>query len=114
MICRERRDDLIVLVDYLPERDEPVLLPHECALDQALGVRAAAAADEPGLLTVLWEERQALLAAGAEERRARIALSPRVRRGLLAGGAIVALGVAIGVVLVASLRPSTAVITVSP
>ena len=89
-------------------------MPHECGLDQPLGVRSVAAADEPGLVGVLWEERQAMAAAGMEERRARTALSPRVRRGLIAGGAVVALGVALGVVLAASLRPRTAVITVGP
>lgn len=113
-ICRARVDDLVILIDYLPEREEPVLLPHECGLDQPLGVRSVAAADEPGLVGVLWEERQAMAAAGMEERRARTALSPRVRRGLIAGGAVVALGVALGVVLAASLRPRTAVITVGP
>ena len=89
-------------------------MPHECGLDQPLGVRSVAAADEPGLVGVRWEGLQAMAAEGLGERRDRTALSPRGRRGLSAGGAVVALGVALGVVLAASLRPRTAVITVGP
>ncbi|MFY0541145.1 hypothetical protein [Nannocystis pusilla] len=40
-VCRERRDDLVILVEYLADRPEPVLLPHDCRLDRALGVRGA-------------------------------------------------------------------------
>lgn len=112
-ICRQRRDDLVVVVDYLPERATPVLVPHDCSLDQALGIRAAEAAREPGLAQVLWGEHTDLVRRGAQERRPPL-IAPRTRRFLIAGGAIVALGVALGFIIAATLRPETVVVTVSP
>src|SRR5690606_17929392 len=38
-ICRERRDDLVIMIGYLPEREDPVVLAHDCKLDVPLGVR---------------------------------------------------------------------------
>ncbi|MFO0632312.1 MAG: hypothetical protein U0168_05620 [Nannocystaceae bacterium] len=38
-VCRDRKDDLVVLVGYVPERSEPVLLAHDCRLDSPLGLR---------------------------------------------------------------------------
>src|SRR5690606_20308375 len=29
-VCRARRDDLVLLVEYLPDRADPVLLAHDC------------------------------------------------------------------------------------
>ncbi|WP_434417239.1 hypothetical protein [Nannocystis pusilla] len=46
-VCRERRDDLVILVEYLADRPDPVLLPHDCRLDRALGVRGGDAASHP-------------------------------------------------------------------
>lgn len=112
-ICRQRRDDLVVVVDYLPEREAPVLVPHDCSLDQTLGIRAAVAAREPGLAEALWGEHADLVRRGAQERRPPL-IAPRTRRFLIAGGAIVALGVALGFIIAATLRPETVVVTVSP
>ncbi|MEZ4454142.1 MAG: hypothetical protein R3B09_32100 [Nannocystaceae bacterium] len=112
-ICRQRRDDLVIVVDYLPEREAPVLLPSECSLDQALGIRGAPAAREPGLGAVLWDEHGELVRRGAQERRAPL-IGVRTRRFLIAGGAIVALGVALGFIISATLRADTVVVTVSP
>lgn len=112
-LCRERRDDLVILVEYLPDRAEPVLLPQDCRTGRALGVRTADAAEHPELVAALWAEHEELVRQGAQERR-RGRLGPRVRTGLIAGGAILAVGVAIGIVLVTSLRNETVVLTVSP
>lgn len=112
-LCRERRDDLIILVEYLADRDEPVLLPQDCRLDRALGVRGADAAAHPELVAALWAEHEDLLREGAQERR-RLRVSPKVRTGLIVTGAILAVGVAIGAVVAASLRSETVVLTVSP
>lgn len=112
-LCRERRDDLVILVEYLPDRADPVLLPQDCRTGRALGVRAADAAEHPELVAALWAEHEELLRQGAQERR-RGRLGPRVRTGLIAGGAILAVGVAIGIVVAASLRREIVVLTVSP
>lgn len=112
-LCRERRDDLVILVEYLPDRADPVLLPQDCRTGRALGVRAADAASHPELVAALWAEHDELVRQGAQERR-RGRLGPRVRTGLIAGGAILAVGVAIGVAVAASLRRETVVLTVSP
>jgi hypothetical protein len=112
-VCRERRDDLVIFIDYVPERAEPVVVAFDCALDRPLATRAADAAAEPGLVGALWEEHDALLRAGAQERRPPL-MSRRTRRVLIAGGAIAVLGVALGVILASALRPSTVVLTVGP
>lgn len=111
-ICRERRDDLVILLEYLPDRDDPVLLTRDCRLDRELGIRGQAAAQEPGLVTALWDEHLALVRDGARERKPR--LSRKARTGLIAGGAIVAVGLAIALVLASSLRRDTVVIKVGP
>ncbi|WP_143140772.1 hypothetical protein [Nannocystis exedens] len=112
-VCRERRDDLVILVEYLADRPDPVLLPHDCRLDRALGVRGSDAASHPELIAALWSEHESLVRDGAKERR-RTRLGPKVRTGLIAGGAILAVGLAIGVVVAASLRREIVVLTVSP
>lgn len=112
-LCRERRDDLVILVEYLPDRPDPVLLAQDCRLDRALGVRGADAAGHPELIAALWAEHEDLLRQGVKERR-RGRLGPKVRTGLVVGGAILAIGVAIGVVIAASLRSEIVVLTVSP
>jgi hypothetical protein len=111
-ICRERRDDLVILLEYLPDRDEPVLVTRDCRLDRELAIRAREAASEPELVGVLWAEHRTLVRAGAKERKVRI--SRKVRTGLIAGGAILAVGLAIGLVLANSLRRETVVLTVGP
>lgn len=112
-VCRERRDDLVILVEYLADRPDPVLLPHDCRLDRALGVRGSDAASHPELIAALWSEHESLVRDGAKERR-RTRLGPKVRTGLIVGGAILAVGLAIGVVVAASLRREIVVLTVSP
>lgn len=112
-VCRERRDDLVILVEYLPDRPDPVLLAHDCRLDRPLGIRGGEAAAHPELVAALWAEHDELVRQGAQERR-RGRLGPKARTGLIAGGAILAVGVAIGFVVAASLRREVVVLTVSP
>lgn len=112
-VCRERRDDLVILVEYLPDRAEPVLLAQDCRTQRALGVRAGEAAGHPDLVGALWDEHEQLVKEGVLEKR-RTRLGPKVRTGLIAGGAVLAVGVAIAVILVSSLRRETVVLTVSP
>jgi hypothetical protein len=112
-VCRERRDDLVVMIGYVADRPTPVLLTHDCALDRALGIRAADAAHEPGLLDALWEEHQALMREGVRPRR-RVSLGPRARGGIIAGVAIVVVGVAVGALVANALREESVVITVRP
>lgn len=111
-ICRERRDDLVILLEYLPDREDAVLLTRDCRLDRDLGIRGQVAAQEPDLVAALWAEHLALVRDGARERKVRI--SRKARTGLIAGGAIVAVGLAIALVLASSLRRDTVVIKVSP
>ncbi|MCH9680207.1 MAG: hypothetical protein K0V04_02135 [Deltaproteobacteria bacterium] len=112
-ICRERRDDLVVMIGYIADRDDPVLLAHDCRLDEPLGVRAAAAASQPQLVATLWREHLDLLQAGARERR-RLSVGPKARGGIIAGVAIVVVGVAVGVLVANALRDESVVITVRP
>lgn len=111
-ICRERRDDLVILLEYMPDRPDPVLVPRDCRLDRELALRGSEAAKEPGLVGVLWDEHRALVRGGAKERKVRI--GRKARTGLIAGGAIVVVGVAVALVLVNSLRRETVVLTVGP
>ncbi|MEZ4428531.1 MAG: hypothetical protein R3A51_12695 [Nannocystaceae bacterium] len=113
-ICRERRDDLIVTIDYFPDREDPVVATYDCLLDRALGVRSSSAAREPGLVKVLWDEHRELVRRGVEERRAGLGINPKVRTGLIAGGAILAIGTAVALIVASALRTETAVITVGP
>ena len=111
-ICRERRDDLVILLEYLPDRPDAVLVPRDCRLDRELAVRGQAAAREPALAGVLWDEHLKLVREGAKERKVRV--SRKLKTGLIAGGAILAVGLAIGLVLANSLRTETVVLTVGP
>lgn len=111
-VCRERRDDLVILLEYLPDRADGVLVTRDCRLDRELAVRGQAAANEAGLLGVLWDEHLTLVRGGAKERKVRI--GRKLRTGLIVGGAILAVGLAIGLVLANSLRRDTVVITVGP
>lgn len=113
-ICRDRRDDLVILVGYTPQREEAVLLPYDCRLDAALMVRSAAAAREPGLVGALWDEREALVRQGMKERRVLARLSPKVRAGIIAGVAIVVIGTAVGLLVANALRDQRVVLKVSP
>ncbi|MBX7077630.1 MAG: hypothetical protein K1X88_00500 [Nannocystaceae bacterium] len=112
-VCRDRKDDLVVLVGYVPERPEPVLLAHDCRLDLPLGLRAVAAAGEPGLVGALWAEHAELVRKGARERRlGRLPVKARI--GIAAGVAIVVIGVAVGLLVANALRKDVVVLKVSP
>lgn len=111
--CAEAKDDLVIVVGYLPDRVPPVLLTHDCRLELPLGVRAKSAASNPGLIGVLWDEHDDLLAQGFKERKAK-RLNPKVRSALIIGGATVALGLALGLILANTLRDEVVVLKVSP
>lgn len=113
-ICRERRDDLVVMVGYLPERDDPVVLAHDCRLDRPLGVRSADAATSEALLGALWEEHEELIRQGVRERRTVRRLSPTARGVIIASVAVVVVGVAVGFLVANALRKERVVVTVSP
>lgn len=112
-VCRDGRDDLVIMVGYVPERPAPVLLSHDCRLDLPLEVRSAAAASERGLVGALWSEHDARVREGFEERRRRW-IGPRARAGIIAGVALVVVGVALGAVLASALRKEKVVLTVGP
>jgi hypothetical protein len=112
-ICREQREDLVVMIGYVADRPTPVVLAHDCRLDRALGVRAADAVHEPGLVAALWNEHVELVRAGARERR-RLSVGPRARAGIISGVAIVVVGVAVGALIANALREEAVVLTVRP
>lgn len=113
-VCRQRRDDLVILVGYVPTRTRPVVLAHDCRLDTPLAVRPDAAVHEHGLVPALWNEREGLVRGGMRERRTIAKLSPRARGGIIAGVAIVVVGAAIAILVGTALRKEQVVITVSP
>lgn len=112
-ICREQREDLVVMIGYVADRPTPVVLAHDCRLDRALAIRAADAVKEPGLVAALWDEHLELVRAGARERR-RLSVGPKARAGIISGVAIVVVGVAVGALVAGALRKETVVITVRP
>jgi hypothetical protein len=112
-ICREGRDDLVITIGYVPDLDEPVVLTYDCRLDEELGMRRAAAAEDSDLLGVLWGEHRDRIANGARERK-RARISPKVRTGLIAGTAVAVIGVAVGLLIAGAVRRETVVLVVSP
>jgi hypothetical protein len=114
LVCRERRDDIVILIGYLPDREAPVLLPHDCSLDRPLGVRATEAVDEKGLVGALWDEHTELLRQGARPRHRMQRLGPKARAGIIAGVALVVIGVAVGFLVAGALRKDTVVLKVEP
>jgi hypothetical protein len=112
--CRDGQEDLVMLVGYVPNRDEPVLLSRDCRLDRELGIRGMAAAADPALLGALWNEHGELVRAGARERRALLRISPKTRGILIGVGAAIVVGVAIGLVLASTLRDDRVVVRVAP
>ncbi|MBC8071862.1 MAG: hypothetical protein IAG13_26280, partial [Deltaproteobacteria bacterium] len=113
-ICRDRRDDLVVFIGYVPRRDEPVVLAHDCRLDLPLGIRATAAVDEPGLVGALWDEHDELVRQGVKERRRLGKLSTKARVGIGASVAIIVIGTAIGLLVANALRDEKVVLKVAP
>jgi hypothetical protein len=113
-ICRDRQDDVVVMIGYVPRRDDAVLLPYDCLLDLPLGIRALAAANEDGLVGALWAEHTELQRNGLTERRRIGRLSSRARAGIAAGVAIAVIGVAVGLLVANALRDEKVVVKVSP
>ncbi|MCA9652770.1 MAG: hypothetical protein H6712_04345 [Myxococcales bacterium] len=113
-ICREHRDDLVVMIGYVADREEPVVLAHDCRLDHALGVRASDAVREPELMAALWDEHLELARSGIRERRSMTPLGPRARGAIIGGVAVVVVGVAVGALVANALRKESVVITVRP
>jgi hypothetical protein len=113
-ICRERRDDLVIMIGYLPEREEPVVLAHDCRLDTPLNVRGIGAIDEPGLVGALRDEHDELVRQGVKERRRLMRIGPRARAGIIGGVAGVVVAVAVGLLVANALRDERVVITVRP
>lgn len=112
-VCREGRDDLVVTIGYVPDRDEPVLFTRDCGIQEELGIRSSIAATDPDLLGVLWLEHNARIAQGARERR-RVRVSPKVRTGLIASAAVAVIGVAVGLLIAGAVRKDTVVLVVTP
>jgi hypothetical protein len=113
-ICRAGREDLVIMVGYVSDREEPVILSHDCRLDMPLGLRTASAAHETGLVEALWDEHDALVREGVRERRRLKGLSPGARAGIVAGVALVVVGVAVGLLVASALRRDIVVLKVSP
>ncbi len=113
-VCREGRDDLVILVGYVGQRPEPVLLPYDCVLDIVLAVRSTAAADEAGLVAALWKEHDALVRDGVQERRRGRRLGPKARAGIVAGVVVVVIGAAVGLLVANALREEKVVLKVGP
>ncbi|HWB73605.1 MAG TPA: hypothetical protein VG755_01595 [Nannocystaceae bacterium] len=113
-ICRDRRDDLVVFIGYVPKRPEAVVLAHDCRLDVPLGIRATAAVDEPGLVGALWDEHEELVRQGMQERRRLGKLSAKARAGIAASVAIIVIGTAIGLLVANALRDEKVVLKVAP
>jgi hypothetical protein len=113
-VCRAGREDLVIQVGYLPEREEPVLFTHDCRLDTPLGLRGAAAAQQVELVGTLWDEHEKLVGEGVRERRRLKGLSPAARGGIIAGVAIAVIGVAVGLLVANALRGEKVVLKVSP
>ncbi len=112
-ICREGRDDLVITIAYVPDRNEPMLLSYDCRIDAELGIRRGVAAEDPELLGVLWSEHRDRVAKGAHERR-RTRISPKLRTGLIAGAAVTVIGVAVGLLIAGAVQRDTVVLVVSP
>ena len=113
-ICRERRDDLVIMIGYLPEREDAVVLAHDCKLDVALSVRGLAAVDEPGLVGALWNEHDELVRQGYKERRRVMRIGPKARAGIIGGVAVVVVGLAVGLLVANALRDERVVLKVRP
>lgn len=113
-VCRDGRDDLVILVGYVGQRPEPVLLPYDCVLDIVLGVRSTGAADEAGLVAALWAEHDALVRDGVEERRRGRRLGPKARAGIIGGVVVIVIGAAVGLLVANALREEKVVLKVGP
>jgi len=111
-VCLEHRDDLVILVGYVPDQSPAVLLAYDCRLDTPLGIRGAEAAGEVGLVRALWAERTDLIERGMRERGQR--MGKKARAWVIGGVALAAVGVAIGFLIAGALRTDTVVLKVGP
>ncbi len=114
LVCRERRDDFVVMIGYIADRPDPVVLAHDCRLDRSLAIRSEAAARSNGLLAALWDEHETLVRQGVRERRTLRRLSPTARGVIIASVAVAVVGTAVGILVANALREDKVVITVSP
>jgi hypothetical protein len=114
LVCRERRDDLVVMIGYVAQRADPVVLTHDCRLDRALALRSRAAVTRSGLLASLWDEHETLVRQGIRERRGIRRLTPTARGVIIASVAVAVVGVAVGILVANALRDEKVVINVSP
>ena len=105
---------MVVMIGYVPGREDAVVLPYDCSLDVALGIRVLAAIDEDALVAALWAEHRDLQRKGVTERRRVGRLSTKARAGIVAGVAIVVIGVAVGLLVANALRDEKVVVKVSP
>lgn len=112
-VCRQGGHDLVIMVGYVPEREDPVVLSHDCRLDVGLGIRGIVAVEQPGLVGALWSEHDALVRQGMKERR-RLLLGPRARLGIVATVGVLVLGGAIAALIATRFRDEKVVLTVSP
>ncbi len=113
-ICREGREDLVVVVGYVPGRAHPVLLPHDCRLDRPLPVRGKAAARDPRLFEALWAEHERLVAEGVRPRRRWVRIGPKARAALIGTTVVLVLGAAVAILVVGALRKERVVLKVHP
>ena len=113
-LCRRQVRDLLILVGYLPDRRDPVLLPYDCRLRRALPARSADAASDPALVDQLWREHRAAVQAGARERRQPRAMSRKAQAAVIAGTAVLVIGAAVAILFANALRRESVVITVGP
>lgn len=112
-VCRKGGYDLVIVVGYVADREEPVVLSHDCRLDVALGIRGVVAVDQPKLAATLWAEHDGWVRQGMKERR-RLLLGPKARIGIVAAIGAVVLGGAIAALVVTRFREETVRLTVSP
>ncbi len=110
--CREGDAQLVIWLDYLPDREAPVWTPYDCELEQALGVRAAEAARSPDWIGALWSEHLALAAQDGKKRRK--GLAKGAKTALIVGGATIGVAGAVALILVNVLRPTSTVLKVRP
>ncbi|RMG98122.1 MAG: hypothetical protein D6705_06830 [Deltaproteobacteria bacterium] len=113
-ICREGREDLVVVVGYVPGRRHPVLLPYDCLLDRPLGIRGRAAARDPRLFETLWAEHERLVEQGVRPRRRWVNLGPKARGAIIGTAVVLVLGAAVAILVVGALRKEQVVLKVHP
>jgi hypothetical protein len=113
-LCRQQALDLVVQVDHVAARPEPVLAVWDCAVSGSLALRGSAAAAEPELLPTLWKEHVARAGEGVRARNRWRPLKPTVKGAIIATVVVVAIGTAVGILVANALRDERVVLTVRP